>query len=305
LNCHTSLSFKYGTLSIDELFAEAKRCGVHKLALTEINNTTSYIEMLRICDQNRGMGNNQNKFGGEPYDLEIAIGVEFRRESQLLYIALARNNNGFQEINRFLSHHNLTGKSLPAKAPDFDQVYIVYPYRKEDPETLRENEFIGIGINDISAFMFDKGYRSFKKKYVVLQPVTFADKVDFNIHRLLRAIDKNTLLSKLPVLEQANENEIMLPEVELEKHFQRYPQVLHNTRKLLDEDKNKKDLTGSPDSDWDYLVTRAWEGFQKRYNVNDGALRERFDRELRIIKFKGFCGYYLIAYDMIQFATSK
>jgi DNA-directed DNA polymerase III PolC len=314
LNCHTSLSFKYGTLSIEELFAEAKRCGVHKLALTEINNTASYIEMLRICDQNRAVGNNQNKFGGEPYDLEIAIGVEFRRENQLLYVALARNNDGFEELNRFLSHHNVTEKALSIKAPDFENVFIVYPYKKEEPEALRENEFIGIGINDISAFMFDKGYRLHKKKYVVLQPVTFADKVDFNIHRLLRAIDKNTLLSKLAVEEQASENEIMMSEDDLEKHFQRYPQILHNTRKLLDEcniefklgeDKNKKDLTGSPDSDWDYLVTQAWEGFQKRYDVNDGALRERFDRELRIIRFKGFCGYYLIAYDMIQFAISK
>jgi DNA polymerase III alpha subunit len=38
LNCHTGLSFKYGTLPSKALFNEAKRCGVHKLALTEINN---------------------------------------------------------------------------------------------------------------------------------------------------------------------------------------------------------------------------------------------------------------------------
>jgi len=41
LNCHTGFSFKYGTLTIKELFDEARRCGVHKLVLTEINNTAS------------------------------------------------------------------------------------------------------------------------------------------------------------------------------------------------------------------------------------------------------------------------
>ena len=48
------------------------------------------------------------------------------------------------------------------------------------------------------------------EKLVVLAPVTFRDKKDFNTHRLLRAIDNNTLLSKLPLSEQAAENEIML-----------------------------------------------------------------------------------------------
>lgn len=314
LNCHTSLSFKYGTLSVEELFAEAKRCGVRKLALTEINNTCSYIEMLRVCDQNRAVGNGLNRFGGEAYDLEIAVGIEFRRESQLLYVALAKSNNGFEEINRFLSHHNASGKSLPLRAPRFTDVYVIYPYKKEEPDALLDHEFIGVGVNDLAGFLLDKGYRLYKNKYVILQPVTFADKVDFNIHRLLRAIDKNTLLSKLPVHEQASANEIMRSESELEECFKRYPQLIHNTRKLLEEcridfklgeDKNKRDLTGSPESDWDYLITRAWEGFQKRYDVNDNALRERFDRELRIIQFKGFCGYYLIAYDLINFANEK
>jgi DNA-directed DNA polymerase III PolC len=146
----------------------------------------------------------------------------------------------------------------------------------------------------------------------VLQPVTFADKTDFNIHRLLRAIDNNTLLSKLPTHQQANADEIMLPEKVIEDAFSRFPQILKNTRELLDsctidfvlrEDKNIKSITGSSHADWDYLVTQAWEGFQKRYDTSDPALRERFDRELRIIKSKGFIAYYLIAYDLIQFAT--
>ncbi|MFM7430436.1 MAG: PHP domain-containing protein, partial [Flammeovirgaceae bacterium] len=52
LNCHTGFSFKYGTLPIKTLFEEARRCGVHKLAITEINNVSSYLEMLRQCHEN-------------------------------------------------------------------------------------------------------------------------------------------------------------------------------------------------------------------------------------------------------------
>ncbi|HEU5292322.1 MAG TPA: PHP domain-containing protein, partial [Cyclobacteriaceae bacterium] len=115
LNCHTGFSFKYGTLPIKSLFEEAKRCGVHKLALTEINNTASYLEMLRICDTHKPYKNGLTKFDKEPYHLELAVGIEFRIENDFLYIALAKNNSGFEVINRFLSHHNREQKPFPPR----------------------------------------------------------------------------------------------------------------------------------------------------------------------------------------------
>src|SRR5688572_4852031 len=104
LNCHTGFSFKYGTLPVETLFEEAKRCGVHKLVVTEINNTASYLEMLRICSKNKVYKNGLTKFGKEPYQLDIGVGIEFRKEHELFYIAIAKNNQGFEAINKFLSH---------------------------------------------------------------------------------------------------------------------------------------------------------------------------------------------------------
>src|SRR5688572_9712851 len=106
LNCHTGFSFKYGTLPVEKLFDEAKRCGVHKLAITEINNTASYMEMLRLCAKHAPTESGLTKFGKEPYKLDLAVGVEFRKENELLYIVIAKNNEGFERINRFLSYHN-------------------------------------------------------------------------------------------------------------------------------------------------------------------------------------------------------
>lgn len=125
LNCHTAFSFKYGTLQVKDLFEEARRCGVHKLVLTEINNTCSYIEMLRYCLEQRIDERSASNGGADGYDLDIAVGVEFRKDNDLLYIAIAKNNNGFEKINRFLSHHNLQNKSLPARARS-SKMYISY-----------------------------------------------------------------------------------------------------------------------------------------------------------------------------------
>ena len=223
LNCHTYFSFKYGTLSIEGLFEEAKRCGIRKLVLTDINNTSGYIEMLRICEQNR-----------KEYELEIAMGIEFRTKGRLLYIGLAESNDGFEELNRYLSYYNTSGNPLLSKAPAFEHVYVIYPFSTGmDPVALRENEFIGIRTWELSRLVTSQLTRHMHK-LVALLPVTFANKAGFNIHRLLRAIDKNTLLSKLDPKDQCSPDEVMMPAGELETLYAGFPELLANSTKLLD-----------------------------------------------------------------------
>jgi DNA-directed DNA polymerase III PolC len=315
LNCHTAFSFKYGTLRVDALFEEARRCGVHKLILTEINNTASYIEMLRLCAVNAPYKDTGlTEYGKPAWPLEIGVGVEFRKENGLLYIAIAKNNAGFESINRFLSYHNAENKQLPDRAPAFENVAIIYPFGKIEPAQLHCYEFIGIGKHQLHQFTLYEGRIAHPEKFVILHPVTFANKTDFNVHRLLRAIDNNALLSKLKPNQQALPDEIMMPEDRLEELFRNHPFLIENTRRLVAEcsitfdlktDKNKKHLTGSTNSDWDFLVTKAWKGFEELYDVNNDELRERFQRELNIIQMKDFCGYYLVAYDLVCFAREK
>jgi DNA-directed DNA polymerase III PolC len=303
LNCHTAFSFKYGTLSVQNLFDEARRCGVKKLMLTEVNNTASYIELLRICEENRN-----------EYQLDIGVGIEFRSDNKLLYIALAENNAGFENVNYFLSHHNRDAKPLPERAPPIDHVFFIYAFGTIDPAVLRENEFIGIRPFELTKFSAYADRKEQPEKFVILHPVTFGSKTDFNVHRLLRAIDNNTLLSKLQPHQQANASEIMMSESELADLFGQFPDMIANTRSLqsrctidfqLGQDKNRKFFTGDLESDWDLLVTRTWEGFRKRYATDDAVIRERVEKELGIIKLKNFCCYYLIAWDLTQFARAN
>jgi DNA polymerase-3 subunit alpha len=314
LNCHTGFSYKYGTMPVQQLFEEARRCGVHKLALTEINNTASVIEMLRLCESNGPTENGLTRFGSAPHVLNIAVGVEFRDRDELLYIALAKNNHGFESINRFLSAHNREKTTWSRRAPQLDDVAIIYPYASVQAYELREGEYIGIRKHQLNHFAIRSASGQRMDQYVILQPVTFTTRIGFNVHRLMRAIDHNTLLSKLPTHAQAQPDEIMTPEAELEEHFRNFPALIKNTRTLLDEcnidfnlheDKNKKQISGSINRDWDILVSRAREGFQARYDTTRPELCERLDRELHIIRKKNFCSYYLIAYDLICYAKEK
>lgn len=321
LNCHTGFSFKYGMLPVKTLFEEAKRCGVHKLVITEINNTASYMEMLRLCDNNRPYTNGLTKFGEQPYLLDIAVGIEFRRGSELLYIAIAKNNTGFEEINRFLSRYNREGKDVPVRAPEFKEVYIIYPFGKLEPEELRPWEYTGIAHHQRNQFALYKQRHAYAHKFVILHPVTFLPPVrnkngkvvskDFNAHRLLRSIANNTLLSKLPEYQQARMDEYMVPEEKLEKAFSQFPELISNTKALLDacsivckqgEDKNKKYFTDSKQQDLEYLRTETRKGYIRIYGDDETIWNERIEKELAIIGRKEFTAYYLITYDLINFA---
>lgn len=329
LNCHTGYSFKYGTLPIKTLFEEAKRCGVHKLALTEINNTASWLEMLRTCNDNRAFAHGKTKFDKEPYNLGLAVGVEFRNRNDFLYIVIAKNNNGFEAINRFLSHHNREEKIFPIRAPELEDTFTIYTYGSFEPDLLRGDEFIGVRKHQLIAYAADPLRDEYPHKFVLLHPVTFLPPVkqtdgitkkektiwrDFNTHRLLRCIANNTLLSKLHSHQHALKEEFMLPETILEQQFASFPELIENSRTLLDqcsinctqgEDKNKKTFLNTSEQDSQYLRQETLTGFEHRYK-NDPhkeiIWNNQIEKELRIITDKKFTSYYLIAYDLIRFA---
>ena len=294
LNCHTHFSFKYGTLSPQSLIEEAKRCNVHKLVLTDLNNTAGYIELFRICKDEL-----------KEYDLTIAMGIEFRNpEGHLLFIGIAQDNQGFEELCRFLSHHNIHDTPLPSRAPDFSRVFVIYQWDPAKVFRLKENEFLGVRIDQVNKIITSR-YSQKQDRLVILHPVTFKNKSGFNVHRLLRAIDNNTILSKLTHDQQADETEVMHPEPELVRYFERYPQIVANTRDLLDQcqfqldfntNKNKRTFTGNTLNDHHLLKSLAYAGFERRYGYqfprDKKVALDRLNKELEIIARRNFEAYF-------------
>jgi DNA-directed DNA polymerase III PolC len=302
INCHTYFSFLYGAMSRKELFDEARKNNIKKLVLTDINNTSGYIELLRICNENR-----------EDYNLQIAVGIEFRSEEELLYVGIAENNEGFEELNRYLSYHNAEELPLLSRAPEFSHAYIIYPFCAQHPADLRENEFIGIKVSEVSRIS-RSNCNEYIHKLVILHPVTFKDKIGFNIHRLMRAIDQNTILSKLDKKLEANPNEVMMPESDLLAYYWRYPQVITNTNNLLENcqihfelgtPKNRKVFSESNKKDHAMLRTYALEGFQRRYEQYNSFAMQRLLKELDVIANQQFEAYFLISRDIVDFARRK
>jgi DNA polymerase-3 subunit alpha len=275
------------------------------LAVTDINNTSVCIEVMRLAPK---------------YGVKVIPGIDFRNGVKQLFVALPRNNEGLEEMNRYLTPFlkNKTSVeggivTLPDQAPNFKNVTVIYPYKKGESYNLKPHEYIGITPLDLDYIRIKKVDVS---KAVMLQTVTFQNKKDFNAHRLLRAIDKNTLLSKLPAGEQGMLHHRMLPVEELLAVYQDYPTVISNTQKVLESTvsfdfsdmappQNQKNYGASVEEDEQLLLKLCEEGITYRYPALTPQIEERLKKEIDTIKQMGFISYFLINWDIVRYARSQ
>ncbi|MEO9020781.1 MAG: DNA polymerase III subunit alpha [Ginsengibacter sp.] len=301
LNCKTYFSFRYGTFSTAELITAAVDKGIASMALTNVNSTCDTWEFVKLCI----------KAGIKPI-----AGAEIRNGDTLLYILIAANNKGLAWINSFLSEHLIGKKTFPETAVFFENKsdgFVIYPLLAKPFSDLASNEVIGILPWELNK-LITLDYKKYKDKLVVRQPVTFQNKTYFNLHRLLRAISKNCLLSKLPVESQASEKETFVSPSELLKSFEQYSFIITNTYKLMDAcsvtmdfgvDKNKQSFSVTKKDDKVLLLKLAQDGFLKRYGKKNKIALARLEKELSVIDQLGFNAYFLINYDIVQYAKSR
>jgi len=295
---------RFGTFSEIDLLELAKENHVQKLVLTDINNTSACLNFVRKASE---------------YNIAPVLGIDFRNGAQQQFVAIAKNNDGFKELNDYLSIHLHQKSKIPEKAPAFKEAFVIYPFEKimaAEITQFQPNEFIGVSINELRKLRFSK-LRELTTKLVVLQPVTFRNKRDFNAHRLLRAIDNNTILSKLQPEEQAGIDERMLPLEQLKEKFEDFPFILENTQKLLDEcqihfdfsanrkPQNQQIFRESRASDEQLLDELCQKAVSFRYPEAKEEVYIRMNSELKVIKQLNFVSYFLLNWRICEYAREK
>src|SRR5688500_2767777 len=298
LNCKTNFSFRFGTFKTEELVTEAEALGVKSMAITNINNTCDVWDFIDYCIQK---------------GIKPVAGAEIRNGSSFLYLLLARNNTGLLEINKFLSDHLQENILFEIRFPFSENVFVVYPFGLYQPEVLNANEFIGIQITEVNR-LFNVNVNAWPAKFVIRHPVTFHNEEMYITHRLLRAVDKNIVISKQQREDVAEKHESFIAPSLLMQKFSQYPSIITNTLQLLDKcsidiafgtDKTKKQYSASREDDRILLEKFAMEGMRMRYGNKNKKAEERVKKELRIIHNQGFNAYFLITCDIIRYARNR
>lgn len=298
LNCKTWFSYRYGTYKTKDLVLDAKSLGLQSLALTNINNTTDIWDFVRFCDE---------------HQIKPIAGTEIRNGGVFEYILLAGNADGLFAINQFLSRHLQQEIPFPSRPVFEDNVWIIYPLGSIDPSLLHPWEKIGVLSREINKL---HRYRSKEHagKFVIRQPVTFSDKFTYNIHRLLRAVDQNILLSKQDKNSLAGTDEFFVVPELLREQFRDYPEIIYNTAELMDrchiamdfrKPKTKSQFSGSRAQDKEMLRSLAMEGMLFRYGRRKPEVEARIEKELSIIDHQHFNAYFLITWDITRYARHR
>ncbi len=298
LSGHSYYSLRYGMLSPEQLVRKAAEWGLPYLALTDINNTSAAGEFMGRC----------REAGVRPI-----VGIDFRDvQGRQLYVGLARNAEGWRQLNTLLTHCSLQGKPLPALAPELPDAWVIYPRLVKPIRQFRENELLGVRPEHV-ARLFGHELLRFQHKLVMHCPGTFLRDEDYQLHRLLRAIDKHTLLTKLTRADLAKKNDRLLPHEVLEAYYQPYPELIANTHRVAEScdlclevglQNNRQAFTGSKEGDYVLLEKLARNGCKRRYGTDHERARARVERELKVIRQQDFCAYFLITWDIVRYAHS-
>jgi error-prone DNA polymerase len=299
---HTYYSFKYGTLSPEEVLEAAMANDYEVVALADINSTAGSINFVRMA----------YKKGIKP-----VLGIDFRNGAQPCFVAFAKNNEGFKEINVYLSQFLHSGEPIPAEAPPFENAFVIYPFSILDEEVkLRANEFVGVHPRDLVRLSRSPMAKQ-KNKLVMWHPHSFNSKRQFNAHRLLRAIDNNCLLSKLPKSEEGQPDDRWMHRNEMMALYNDYPQIIANTTHLLQRcrinfefgdaypHKNLRTYTGSVEEDEELFRKLCYENIHYRYPDVNQVVIDRLEKELEIITQKEFVSYFLINWDITSYARRQ
>jgi DNA-directed DNA polymerase III PolC len=327
LNCRTYFSYRYGTISSEELVNLAVENGLQALALTNINNTADLWDFYSYA---------------QAAGIKPILGLQTSNEhlnketpQPLGPVLLARDALGMQAINEYLSFHLQANIAFPQRPNEWlmaqslygAHVYIVYPLalyfalQKEGAfgtdacinTQLATNEIIGIGMHEINK-LYGVPVQKYPLKFVALHTVSFQNKMYYNVHRLLRAVHYNSLLSKLTPTHYAPPHQTMVRPTDVLQAFANYPQIITNTLHVIDAcnvdmpmhtDKNKKTFSATKEDDRILLEKLALDGVQQRYGSGNKTVTERVKKELRIIHELGFNAYFLITWDIIRYAQSR
>ncbi|WP_375181246.1 DNA polymerase III subunit alpha [Chryseobacterium sp.] len=297
LNCHTYHSLRYGTISVEDLVELAVEYKLKVLALTDINTVTGIYQFYKLCKEK---------------DIKPIVGVDVRVENEQYYICLAKNPKGIGEVNRLLTDYNCDDITIPETNPSLENCFVIYPMNNI-PENLLKNEFIGIRQDEVN-LLIKPELKALIHKMVILHPVTFKNDEGYELHKILRAIDGNTLFSKLTESDCCKDNEFFVSKRKLFEQFEHYPEIIENTKFIVGEcdfdfdfktPKNKKFYTDSKENDFKLLSQLAYEGLKRRYSDKNRQAIARIEKELAVIDQLNFCGYFLITWDIVQYSKSQ
>jgi error-prone DNA polymerase len=233
LHVHSSYSPMRGVSPLEDLCRAARAQGAESLALTDTNGLYGAVRFVEVARQNA---------------LRPILGAELVHGAHRA-VCLAKDAEGYANLCRLISERHCD--------KSFDPLAAVARYRRgliilsDDLAALaawregaREDLYVELtpGPRMQQAVKFS---RAAALPPAATNKVHFASAVGYPLHRLLRAIELNTTLARVPESQCAAPDSWLAPLSRLERYYAHVPEALANAVRIAE----------SCRADWDFKET--------------------------------------------------
>ncbi|MDB5102891.1 MAG: dnaE [Fibrobacteres bacterium] len=313
LHTHSEFSLLSGVPAIKDMVAKAKALGMTSLALTDSNRMSGLILFYNECRE---------------HGINPILGVELNEASRPgeTVVLLARNANGYGDICELTTRRQKDPAAFTfAKAfgREWPDLILLTAFPRplktlyEGPnrphlygELLRhsaESRERGKGIEALC--------QTWGLPTVAAGDCRFLAPADFEVHRILRAIDLNSTLSRLKPGETVPEGAWMRSGDQMQELFHDRPEALANTVRIADACRAELSLgkwimpeikvprRHTPDT---WLAKLALKGLVRKYGNTPQFKQARAiqEMELGVIKKLGYASYFLMVKEVRDWAGS-
>ena len=302
LHVHSCYSLLKGAFSLKSMIDLFKQNKINAIALTDTNAVYGLVHFYKLAKEN---------------NIKPILGVYIDNPSNKneYILLLAKNNLGYSDICRITTQRNLNDNfNLYSIVKHYwENLILLTPSIELLSLINRENDFYAeIFLTNNSRKKMLKIYDYAVKQEIKLaatNPIYFLNREDFNIHKLLRAIDCNSTIDRMTKDDLADEEFYFKSENDMKKLFNKIPEAIENTH-LISEKCNvdlniglykMPEYSGNPGiSNEELFYEILQKGFSQLYPQADEKTISRLNYELEIIKELGYIDYFLIVWDILQ-----
>jgi error-prone DNA polymerase len=327
LHCHSNFSLLDGASHPEELVARAKELGMPALALTDHDGLYGVVTFHKAARQ---------------AGIKPIIGAELTIDQKYHLTLLARNDRGYSNLCRLITRAQLDhSKGKPSIDSAFlashcDGIICLSGCRKgEIPslllagkerqaqsvagryhEIFGDNFFIELqnnlcpGDEHLCRQLIGLADR-LRIRYVATNNVHYATKDKHRLQDVLVCIKNRTTVDKSGHLRRPNAELYLKSAAEMSELFGKYPEAIENSLYIADQCTVDLDFSSYrfpefplPEGETadGYLSRLCWQKARERYGELSEEVKGRISYELNLISKLGLSGYFLIVWDIMDYA---
>jgi len=303
LHIHSNYSLLEGVITIDDVIQKALDYNLNAVALTDTNAMYGLVPFYKKAKEN-GIKPILGTYINEPGNKNLYV------------VLLAKNYDGYSDICRIISARKLKDdfSLFTLLQNEFDNLFILISSMELLSKIPAYNniyaELIITEANKPKARKLFEAAKQKNIKYIISNPVFFAEPDDYKLHKVVSAIRTGSTVKNIKEEDLVDKEYYFKPPYLFDQLENKLPEAFENAQFIIDNCNVDLELCRhhvpnfpaiTEHTGFTLLWKCAHEGLVKRYNGKAKDIEGRLEEELQVIDDLKLSDYFLIVHDILSY----